>query len=200
VNFFRLLKLSSTSGYLDFKEISAVIASDVALSYKLLRILNSAAVGLKNVSSISSAVAYLGEENLKKWIAVLALRGIAADKPLELVRMSLIRARFGELLAPHFRVKRNPQQVFMVGMLSLLHIALDKTKEQLLEEIPVAEDISQSLLTRTGIYSELLRFYENYEYANWEAVTQFVDENHLDPSDVNDSYIAAVKWYNDLAD
>jgi len=198
VNYFRLMKLSSTSDYMDFREISTVIASDVALSYKLLRILNSAAVGLRNVSSISAAVAYMGEESLKKWIAVLALRGIAEDKPLELVRMSLIRARFGELLAPGFRIKRNPQQVFMVGMLSLLHIAMEMSREQLLEDIPVAEDIRDSLLTRYGVYSDLLRFYENYEYANWDAVSQFVDENQLDPSVVSDSYIASVKWYNDL--
>ena len=140
----------------------------------------------------------MGEESLKKWIAVLALRGIAEDKPLELVRMSLIRARFGELLAPNFKIKRNPQQVFMVGMLSLLHIALEMSKDKLLEEIPVSEDIRESLLTRYGIYSDLLRFFENYEYANWDSVSQFVDENNLDSTFVNDSYIAAVKWYNDL--
>jgi len=64
---------------------------------------------------------------------------------------------------------------------------------------PFAEDISSSLLTRTGIYSDLLRFYENYEYANWDAVSQFVEENYLDSQFVNDSYIASVKWYNDLA-
>ncbi|MCL2661814.1 MAG: diguanylate cyclase [Oscillospiraceae bacterium] len=197
-NYFRLMKLSSTDDYMDFRNISDVIASDVALSYKLLRILNSAAVGLRNVSSISSAVAYMGEESLKKWIAVLALRGIAEDKPLELVRMSLIRARFGELLAPGFRIKRNPQQVFMFGMLSLLHIALEMSREQMLEDIPVAEDIRDSLLSRHGVYSDLLRFYENYEYANWEAVSQFVEENQLDPTMVNDAYITAVKWYNDL--
>ena len=197
-NYFRLMKLSSTDDYMDFREISDVIASDVALSYKLLRILNSAAVGLRNVSSISSAVAYMGEESLKKWIAVLALRGIAEDKPLELVRMSLIRARFGELLAPGFRIRRNPQQVFMVGMLSLLNIALEMSKEQMLEDIPVADDIRDSLLSRHGIYSDLLRFYENYEYANWESVTQFVEENQLDPAIVNDAYLAAVKWYNEL--
>ena len=86
----------------------------------------------------------------------------------------------------------------MVGMLSLLHIALEMSKEKLLEDIPVADEIRESLLTRHGIYSDLLRFYENYEYANWESVSQFVDENHLDASFVNDAYIAAVKWYNEL--
>ena len=198
VNYFRLLKLSSTNDYMDFREISSIISADVALSYKLLRILNSAAVGLLNVSSISTAVTYMGEESLKKWIAVLALRGIAEDKPLELVRLSLIRARFGELLAANYRIKRNPQQVFMVGMLSLLHIALEKSKEQLMEEIPVAPEIRESLLTKTGLYSDMISFFENYEYANWEAVSAYVSEHQLDSSYVNDAYITSVKWYNDL--
>ena len=200
MNYYRLLRLSSTDDYMDFREISSIVSSDLALTYKLLRILNSAAVGLRNVSSIAMAVAYLGEENLKKWIAVLALRGIAEDKPLELVRLSLIRARFGELLAPHSKVRRNPREVFMVGLLSLLHIALEMTKEEFLEELPVADAIRESLLTSSGPYSDLLSFYENYEYANWDDITRFVEENQLDSQIVNDSYIAAVKWYNDLID
>ena len=198
-NYLRLLKLSSAEGFLDFREISSVISGDVALTYKLLSILNSAAVGLRNVSSIASAVTYLGEESLKKWIAVLALRGIAEDKPLELVRMSLIRARFGELLSPHFHTHRNPQQVFMAGMLSLLHIALEKSKEEMLEDIPVSDDIRNSLLTKTGVYSDLLGFYENYEYANWEMVSQFIEVNQLEATMVNEAYLESVKWYNDLA-
>ena len=183
---------------MNFREISNAISSDVALTYKLLSLLNSAAVGLRNVSSIAMAVAYLGEESLKKWVAVLALRGIAEDKPIELVRISLIRARFGELLAPHLKVKRDPNQVFMVGMLSLLHIALDKTIDQLLEEIPVSNDIRLSLTEDNGIYSDLLRFYKNYEYANWDEVSRFTEENHMDAQTVTDAYIESVRWYNDL--
>jgi len=198
VNYVRLLRLSSTEGPMDFQEISDIISQDVALTYKLLKILNSAAVGLRNVSSINMAVAYMGEENLKKWISVLALRGIAEDQPMEIFRMSLIRARFGELLAPHFRIKYDPKKIFMVGMLSLLHVALEMSKEQLMQEMPVAEDIQESLLTKSGVYTGLLRFYENYEYANWDDVSIFTDENRLDAQLVNDTYIEAVKWFNDL--
>ncbi|MCL2187666.1 MAG: diguanylate cyclase [Defluviitaleaceae bacterium] len=198
VNYLRLMKLSNAEGYMDFREISNIVSADVALSYKLLRILNSAAVGLRNVTSVTSAIAYLGEDNLKKWIAVLALRGAAEDKPIELIRLSLIRAHFGELLAPHFRIRRSPQKIFMVGMLSLLHIALDTTREELLNDMPVESDIRESLLSKDGIYSDMLGFYENYEYANWEAVATFVEQHQLDASYVNDAYIASVKWYNDL--
>lgn len=197
-NYIRLLRLSSMEGPMDFQEISNIISNDVALTYKLLRILNSAAVGLRNVSSIAMAVAYMGEENLKKWISVLALRGVAEDQPMEIFRMSLIRARFGELLAPYFRIKYDPNKIFMVGMLSLLHVALEVSREQMIQDMPVADDIRESLLTKSGVYTGILRFYENYEYANWDDVTAFTEDNRLDSQLVNDKYIEAVKWYNDL--
>ncbi|MGI6153122.1 MAG: diguanylate cyclase domain-containing protein, partial [Christensenellaceae bacterium] len=200
VNYYRLLKLTSTDDYVDFQEISAIISSDVALSYKLLKLLNSAAVGLRSrVSSISMAVAYLGEENLKKWIALLALRGVASDKPLELVRLSLIRAQFGELLAPYYKPRKDAKHAFLVGLLSLLHIALEKPKEELLAEVPVSEDIRDSLLTKSGPYSDLIQFFNDYEYSNWDAITRFAEEYGMTSEFISDSYIAAVRWYNDLA-
>lgn len=198
-NYFRLLQLTSTDDYVDFSEISAVISSDVALSYKLLRLLNSASVGLRTrVSSILMAVTFLGEENLKKWISVLALRGITDEKPLELVRMSLIRARFGELLAPRFHPPKDSRHVFMTGMLSLLHIALEKTREELLEEIPVADEIRESLLTKDGPYSALIGFFKSYEYSAWDEVSRFAEDTGLRGEDITDAYMKAVKWSNDL--
>ena len=200
VNYYRLLQLTSTDDYVNFKEISDVISSDVALAYKLLWMLNSAAVGLRNqISSIEMAVAYLGEENLKKWIAMLALRGIAIGKPLELVRISLIRARFAELLAPYYRPPRHEKHVFLIGMFSLLHIALEKSQQELFEEIPVADNIKNSLMEKDGIYSDLVPFFTNYEYANWDEVSRYAEEHQMSDTLINDSYIAAVKWYNDIA-
>ncbi len=200
-NYLRLLKLASTDGYTDFKEISRIISSDIALSYKLLRLLNSAAVGLKNpISSIDTGLAYLGEESLKNWVALLAMSGAAASKPLELVRISLIRARFGELLAPYFHPPLDAHQVFLTGMFSLLNIALDKTKEELFQEIPVADEIRDSILTPNGPYSELLAFFQNYEYSNWDEVTAFAKKNNLPDHVTGDSYLAAARWYKELAE
>ncbi len=201
VNYLRLLKLTSTNDYVNFAEISNVISSDVALSYKLLRLLNSAAVGLRNpVSSIEMAVTHLGEEHLKKWIGLLALRGVADQKPLELVRLSLIRAQFAELLAPHFKPPLNAKHVFLLGMFSLLHIALEKTQEELFSEIPVVDSIRLSLLTTSGPYSDLVAFFSNYEYGNWDDVSHFAALNGLNDRIINDAYIAAVRWYNSLAE
>lgn len=199
-NYYRLLKLTSTSEYVDFKEISSIISSDVAMSYKLLKLLNSAAMGLRSkISSISMAVAYLGEEQLKKWIAMLALRGIGDDKPLELVRISLIRAHFGELIAPRFLSARESNSIFLLGLLSLLHIALEKSKEELFKEIPVSDDIKDSLLTKTGKYSDIIEFFSNYEYSNWDEVSAFAKAHQVPVDFINESYVASVKWYNALS-
>lgn len=200
-NYFRLLQLTSTENYVDFNEISEVISSDVALSYKLLRLLNSASVGLRTrVSSILMAVTYLGEDNLKQWISVLALRGISNEKPLELVRMSLVRARLGEILAPSFTPPMDAKNVFMTGLLSLLHIALDKTKEEMLDEIPVADKIRASLLSDDGPYSELLEFYKDYEHANWNEISRFSRKYGVSCETINYAYIMSVKWCNGLID
>ena len=200
VNYFRLLQLTSSDDYVNFHEISNVISSDVALSYKLLKLLNSAAMGLRSkMSSIPMAVAYLGEDNLKKWIAMLALQGVAADKPMELVRISLIRARFGELLSGMMRPMRDSNRVFLTGMLSLLHIALDKTREELFQEIPVADDIRESLLSNDGVYSDIVAFFGHYDYAEWNEVGRFAQEHGMTSEAINEAYITAVKWYNDLS-
>ena len=202
LNFLRLLKLTSVDDYVDFASITEIVESDVALSYMLLRLLNSAAIGLRSrISSISMAVSMLGEENLKKWLAMLSVRGIAQDKPIELVRISLIRAQFGELLFDQMKSSRmrNKKHAFMIGMFSLLHIAMEKPKEQLLEEISVADDIKDSLLKPDGPYSDLIKFFEDYEKANWKGVTEFADKYHLSNQVIYESYTAAVKWYSDLS-
>ncbi|MDL2232122.1 diguanylate cyclase [Ruminococcaceae bacterium OttesenSCG-928-L11] len=200
LNYFRLLALASGGAAVNFKEISEIVSADMALTYKLLRLLNSAAVGLRNrISSVSMAVAYLGEESLKKWIALLAMRGLMSDKPMEIVRMSLIRARFAELLAEDLRPRWDPNQAFLSGMFSLLHIAMDTSRDILLDQLSLSDNIRQSLLTSSGPYSALIEFFSQYEYANWDEVAVFARQYNLSCQQIYGHYIASVKWFNLLA-
>ena len=83
-------------------------------------------------------------------------------------------------------------------MLSLLHIAMDKTKEELLNEIPVADSIRDSLLGSSGPYSDLLVFFKNYERGNWEEIESFTGKYGINCTSLNYAYIEAVKWCNSL--
>ncbi|MEG0035457.1 MAG: hypothetical protein RR743_02245 [Oscillospiraceae bacterium] len=86
----------------------------------------------------------------------------------------------------------------MTGLLSLLHIALEKTKEDMLAEIPVADEIRESLLKKDGPYSDILKFFTDYEHADWGEISRFSQDTAISCSTINDAYIKAVKWCNDL--
>ncbi len=198
LNYLRLIKLASEEGELNLKEISSIISSDMALAYKLLKQLNNVSVGMRNkITSIDLALNYLGEANLRKWISLLALRGISSDVPLEIARMSTIRAKFAEALAPTFSPARDSDQMFLHGLLSLLDAAMEAPFESVLADLALNENITASLLTENGPYSDMTPLYKNYEYGNWDGVSEFVQKHHLSSAVVSDIYLNAIRWYND---
>jgi EAL and modified HD-GYP domain-containing signal transduction protein len=99
VNYLNMLREASRVD-VDFDKLEQIVRRDVALSFKMLKFINSAFFGLRNkVSSVKQALVLLGRKEILKWISLLALQNMAQDKPDELVVLSLSRARFGELLA-----------------------------------------------------------------------------------------------------
>ncbi len=198
LNYLRLIKLASEEGELNLKELSSIISSDMALAYKLLKQLNNVSVGMRNkITSIDLALNYLGESNLRKWISLLALRGISCDVPLEIARMSTIRAKFAEALAPTFSPARDSDQMFLHGLLSLLDAAMESSFESVLADLALNENITSSLLTENGPYSDMMPLYKNYEYGNWDGVSEFVQKHHLSSAVVSDIYLNAIRWYNE---
>ncbi|HEY3297774.1 MAG TPA: EAL domain-containing protein, partial [Armatimonadota bacterium] len=97
-NQIRLLK-TVIDPQLDLRELEKIIRSDVSLCYRLLRYLNSAAFGLYPVRSIMHALTLIGEREVRKWIALVTAASLACNRPPELMRIALIRAKFCELQA-----------------------------------------------------------------------------------------------------
>ncbi|MEJ7712878.1 MAG: HDOD domain-containing protein [Pyrinomonadaceae bacterium] len=111
----------------DFQRVERTIKQDVALSYKLLRFVNSAATGrCEEVKSVQSALSLLGERELKRWVTLVGVSGLAMGKPKELLAKALMRARFCEELAPHANLTRCADDLFMIGLFSLLDVLLDR--------------------------------------------------------------------------
>jgi c-di-GMP phosphodiesterase len=138
-----------------FDTIEDLIARDVALSYRLLRYINSAFFGLRrDVSSIGRAVALLGLENIKRWSTLTAFAGIE-DKPRELITTALVRARFCELAGPHFG-EANGDQLFTLGLFSVVDALMDAPMPELLRTIPFPEDMTNALVAGHGQKGQLL--------------------------------------------
>jgi EAL and modified HD-GYP domain-containing signal transduction protein len=174
----------------NLKELDSIISYDVGISYKLLRIINSSYYNLnKKVESIQHALVILGLKTLKSWITVIALSSVD-DKPRELITMTLIRAKMCENLAEQFGCK--PDAAFIVGLFSLLDILLDQPLAYLLLNLPLAEDIVNGLMHRTGQTGQLLNFVIDYEQGDWgNACTA---QHSLTHNDAVSAYLAALQW------
>ena len=133
------------------KRLTELISADVSLSYKLLRYINSSYFSrLNKIDSITHAIAFLGENEARRFITMLIISKLASNKPNELVRLAVIRAKFCEGLAAASRKKPNPDELFMLGLFSLLHAMLDTSVEEIIGKIPVSKDINLALTRQEG--------------------------------------------------
>lgn len=182
---------------MDLKKITEVFERDVNLSYKLLRYTNSAAFKRRaEISTIKQAIVVLGAEELKKFLSVLFTAQVASEKPPELMRLALTRAKFAELLAEAGGDHRETSKAFLTGMLSLIDGIVDQEMPVILEKLPLSNEIKNAILEREGKLAAYLTLVEAYEQANWDAAAQIKQQLGLNNDEIPDAYHDAVNWAN----
>jgi EAL and modified HD-GYP domain-containing signal transduction protein len=152
------------------EELEQVIDRDVGLSVKLLRYINSAYVGMRgNIASIRQAVMMLGSRGVSRWALLVALTG-GPSAPRELSVMGLTRARMCELLGED-DPDLGGDELFTVGLLSVADVLLDVPLEQIVGELPLAQEVSAALLNREGPAGAILDAVVSYEQGDFDAQT-----------------------------
>lgn len=178
----------------DAAGIETLIMQDVALSYKLLRYINSAFFAFpKKIESIRQAVVYLGTQAIKSWVSLLVVAGLG-NKPAELVTQAMQRAKMCELLAKTAK-RPHSETYFTVGLFSLLEALMDAPLEKILESLPFTEDIRQGLLEHTGPYGEALACVIAYEKGDFLRA----HFDRLAPSQMTDAYVSSAHWADQSA-
>lgn len=146
---------------LDLQKVARLVAHEPRIAYRLLRLVNSASVGLaREIDSVERATAMLGADQIRRLVLLLMVAGDNAG-PDEIVNMAVVRAKMGELLAQSYGVE--PAAAFTTGMLSMVDIAFQTPMEQLLAELPIADAIRDALVDRTGNLGRLLSDVIAYE-------------------------------------
>src|SRR3954471_16825450 len=173
----------------DFDELQEIIGRDIALSYNLLRFINSAFFSLpRRVESIRDALVLLGAINVRKWATLMAVAE-SQDKPRELVVTGLVRARMCELLAGGYP-PRGTEGAFTTGLFSGVDALTDRSMVELLSTLPLSREIIAALLNYEGTKGRILRAAIAYERGN------FAELGDLPPSrtPLADLYAQAVEW------
>jgi len=176
----------------DIRELEEMISNDVSMSYKILRIINSALYTMpRTIESVKQAIMALGLKAIRDWVAIISLTDID-DKPKELVALSLQRARMTSLLAPTKGI--DPDAAFTAGLFSLIDVMMDQSMNRIMGELPLANDIVRALLDREGDLGELLDFVIRYDEGNWDGLeADFVNSDEL-----RQHYLDAVEWSSNL--
>lgn len=177
----------------EVNNLEALIRQDAAISYKLLRCINSAYYArLQPIRSIRNAIAYLGERGIRMFVSLIATSRLCEGKPDELLRVSGVRACFLEQVARELRMDGG--EAFLMGLFSHLDAILDAHMEYLIGQIPLAEDIKQALVHQAGPLFPLLRLIRLYEAGQWSEVDRVRKELGLNRSRILDHYLDAVRW------
>ena len=183
----------------DITALALKIKQEPSLTYKLLRYLNSAGFGLRaEIYSIPHALSLLGERELRKWIAVVSVGVMADGKPDELMTVPLVRGRFCELLAPIARMAAHSNDLFLLGLLSVMDAILDQPLAAILAELPVRNDIKEALLAQSGLYRDMLDLATAHERADWEAISLLAPRLGLNEDQLPEIYFSAVDWASSL--
>ena len=195
-NYIELLNIVNGPDF-DLTDAADVIGRDTALVISLLEIVNRIAVN-SEITSIRHAAAMLGQKELKKWITTAVTKQLCDDKPSEISRTSLLRAKFAENLANLFDLGAQSQELFMMGLFSIIDIILDKPMKEALEMLHVSKNVQDALVEGTGPFAPVIEFIQGYEVANWALIDRVMLMNHLESDSVYVAYIDSLNWFKTL--
>ena len=190
---------ASSSESFDIGSINSVVEHDAGLSYMLLRFINNPTINKRHkITSLRHALNYMGEVEIKKFVALLAMANLSDDKPIELIHLSLVRAKFCDLLGTEKGIGINPPTAYLVGLFSVLDALLDQNMELLIEKLPVVDDIKIALCGGQNNLSMYLLLAKAFESSNWLKIIRISKFLEIDQIRLHSLFNEAILWSNGI--
>jgi EAL and modified HD-GYP domain-containing signal transduction protein len=182
----------------DVREIEAVLKRDAALTYRLLRYINSPAIGAGvEIHSMRHAVTMLGYAPLFRWLSVLLAVSNAKASPPFMTKKAILRGRFVELMGKGMLPASDADNLFVVGMFSLIDRLLGVPMREVLGKVQLSEAVHQAILAREGAYGPFLALAESCEEDGVRAAS-LAEALFMSADQVNAAHLSALAWAQDL--
>ena len=150
----------------DISDIAEVIRRDVSLSYRILKVVNSAQYSLQQpLESIEQAVMLVGTKQIVEWVGMMSMAQLN-DKPSELTRVAMVRAKVCESLAERL-ARPDAQRFHVVGLFSVIEALLDVPADKALRSLPLSPEIVTAIVSCNGLMGEVLEGVIAYEEGDW---------------------------------
>jgi c-di-GMP-related signal transduction protein len=177
----------------DLDEIERLVMSDASLTYRILRLANSALNGLRgDITTVRRALLMVGDDALHRMVSVAVAGALAGNRSNPILSMALVRARFCELLAP--RIGAPPDELYLLGLLSLLDVLLETPIESILDALPLDTEMKSALAGKPGQQRLPLHLVRCLETCDWTECEAIVRAARLREDVVAGLYLEAVRW------
>lgn len=175
--------------------LSDLIERDLGLSYKLLKLVNSAYIAPRyKIKSILQALTYLGTREIYQWVSLTMMKDMQTLENDELVRLSLTRGRLMSNLAQELGKSDLASEYFFTGLFSLIDVLLSREMADILEGLPLSNIVKNALVKGDNDAGILLNFVVNYEKAHWNMVAGQYPINLIGTDRFLQIYLDALKW------
>lgn len=181
-----------------YQKLAETIELDVSLAYRFLKVV-SAKKNEEVLSSIKKALVKMGFLEIKRWISVLMLRELASDKPAEILKMSLLRYKFSEMISINSSLKSKKVEASMTCLFSMIDAILDMPMEKALEGMNLSEDIKNALVYHKGPFEPLCKIMPAYEKGEIEQLEMYTKLINFDYKKLNEYYIESIIWVNNIS-
>lgn len=179
----------------DVEELEEAISFDVSMSYKILKLLNSAFFSFDNkVESIKHAIVILGRNQLRSWASMMAMAKLD-DRPSEMIHIAMTRGKMCELLAEQSNLG-SLESYFTAGLFSALDILMEREISKLIEPLPLSEEVAEALLERKGFMGQAINCAIAFEMSD----TEHMKFKELSKNDMFVAQVEAISWANMVMD
>lgn len=179
----------------DLAVIEQLIRGDLYLAERFLGLVNAAAFGWRRpIETVRHALVLMGQESVRKWLALVVLAAAASGKPSELVVMASARARFLEELADASGMPGRMLDLFAAGMFSVMDAVLDRPLAEAVASLPVADDVRAGIVARNNRIGRLLDLAEAFERGEWERTGCLASQLGLSVEVAAAAWGEAMRW------
>ncbi|SHG59167.1 EAL and HDOD domain-containing protein [Massilia sp. CF038] len=183
----------------DIPKIESVLKRDPALSYKMLRFINSAGFGAtREIQSLRQAITMMGYAPMYRWLTLLLATASTSGYSPVLMETAVVRGRLTELLGIKVLKRGEGENLFVAGMFSLLDRLLGLPMKEVLDTIQLPDEVVEALMTRGGKYGPFLALAEACELDS-NLVASLAKSLEIDPVDVNKAHLSALAWAQNVS-
>lgn len=184
-----------------FTRLTAIIKTDVNLVHRLLLTTKENKVNSEDlIDNIRQSLVYMGLKQLKRWINILISQDLSTDTADELSQLSLVRAKFGELLAENCFFQAQKNEIYGMFLFSSLDALLNQPIEFAIKDIDLTDDVKRALIDSDGKLYPFLNLVYAYETGNWKQVKKMAKKIKIDQNKITDYYMDAITYAQDITD